>query len=397
MKVEEGEGEPKEIEDDIMVDPAEFFTMIGQGLEIDNEGAILPHVSVHAMNGSHDFRTMRVTVSVKGKVVHVLIDTGSAHNFLNLNTSKKLGCVMTAISHFSISVADGKKIQSNYVCKKLAWKMQGVSFDSDILVLPIGGCNMVLGIRWQITLGNIMWNFRRLKMEFTIMGRKLSLREIQPTAVKMVHQDNMDKLLAKLTELCMILFGVYKEKENGSMLSIETVPDSDVEGVNDLECILEEYSGLFEVPKDLPPFRLYDYKIILQDGTSPINIRPYRYPIVQKDEIEKMIEDMLHSGVIRHIRFLPNLSIRITQRVSEHANVTKDGLRKPPPSMSRENGIETVIGPELVVGEIIDGGGEVFSGVEDLTTVRGDDNTCVNLFKGNKLVEKEIGLKFISP
>ncbi|XP_049345420.1 uncharacterized protein LOC125809928 [Solanum verrucosum] len=300
MEVEEGEGEPKEMEDDIMVDPTEFFTMIGQGLETDNEGAILTHVSVHAMNGSHDFRTMRVTMSVKGKVVHVLIDTCSTHNFLDLNTAKKLGCVMIAISPFAVSVADGKKIQSNYVCKKLAWKMQGVSFDSDMLVLPIGGCNMVLGIQWLITLGDIMWNFRRLKMEFTIMGRKISLRGIQPAAVKMVHQDNMDKLLAKPAELCMISFGVYKEEKSGSLLSIEAVPDSDVEGVNDLECILQEYSDLFEVPKDLPPSRFHDHKIILQDGTSPINIRPYRYPTAQKDEIERMVEDMLHSGVIRH-------------------------------------------------------------------------------------------------
>jgi len=150
--------------------------MIDQDLETNIEGAILPHVSVHAMNGSHDFKTMRVTVSVKGKAVHVLIDTGSTHNFLDLNTSKKLGCVMTTISPFAVSVADGKKIQSNYVCKKLDWKMQGVSFDSDMLVLPIGGCNMVLGIQWLITLGDIMWNIRRLKMEFTFMGAQNFLK-----------------------------------------------------------------------------------------------------------------------------------------------------------------------------------------------------------------------------
>ncbi|KAH0663643.1 hypothetical protein KY285_028630 [Solanum tuberosum] len=131
MEVEEGEREPKEIEDDIMVDPAEFLTMIGQGLETDNERAILPHVFVHAMNGSHDFKTMRVTVSVKGKAVHVLIDTSSTHNFLDLNTTKNLGCVMTTISHFAVSVADGKKIQSNYVCKKLAQNMIKIHADKE--------------------------------------------------------------------------------------------------------------------------------------------------------------------------------------------------------------------------------------------------------------------------
>ncbi|PHT68550.1 hypothetical protein T459_28037 [Capsicum annuum] len=153
-----------------MVDLAGFFTMIGQELETGENGSILPHVSVHAMNGVHDFRTMRVTVFVKEKVVHVLIDTRSTHNFLDLNTARRLGCMLTTISPFVVSVADRKKIQSNY----------GMTFDSDMLVLPIGGCNMVLGIQWLISLGDIMWNFKKLKMEFNIKGHKISLREYNP-------------------------------------------------------------------------------------------------------------------------------------------------------------------------------------------------------------------------
>lgn len=116
------------------------------------------------MNGLHDFRTMRVTVSVKGKVLQVLIDSSSTHNILDLNTAKKLGCVLIVISLFVVYVANGKMVQSNYICKKLIWKMQGVSFDFDMLVLPIGGYNMVLEIQWSITLGDVMWNFKKLKM-----------------------------------------------------------------------------------------------------------------------------------------------------------------------------------------------------------------------------------------
>ncbi|XP_075103740.1 uncharacterized protein LOC142178308 [Nicotiana tabacum] len=105
MEVEE-EIEEVELEDEVMLDSPELITMIGQGLETNVEGSILPHVSVHAMNGLHDFRTMRVIVSVKGKDVRVLIDIGSTHNFLDLNTGNKLGCVLTTID---VSVADGKK------------------------------------------------------------------------------------------------------------------------------------------------------------------------------------------------------------------------------------------------------------------------------------------------
>lgn len=129
------------------------------------------------------------------------IDTSSTHNFLDLNTAKRLGCVLTAIAPFGVYLDDEKKVQSNYVCKKLNWKMQWVTFDFDMLVLPIGGCNIVLGIQWLITLGDIMWNFKKLKMEFSVLGHKVSLRGMQPAVVKMIQHHSMEKLLANPAKL----------------------------------------------------------------------------------------------------------------------------------------------------------------------------------------------------
>lgn len=66
MEVDEGI-EPVELEEEMMLDPVELLTTITHGLETASEGSILPHVFVHAMNGIHDFRTMRVTTSIKEK------------------------------------------------------------------------------------------------------------------------------------------------------------------------------------------------------------------------------------------------------------------------------------------------------------------------------------------
>ena len=56
---------------------------------------------------------------------------------------------------------------------------------------------------------------------------------------------------------------------------------------------------MFEEPRGLPPYRIHDYKIILKEGIKPINVRPYRYTIVQKDVIEKLVQEMLDSEVIQ--------------------------------------------------------------------------------------------------
>lgn len=36
-----------------------------------------------------------------------------------------------------------------------------------------------------------------------------------------------------------------------------------------------------------------------KEGGNPVSVCPYRYPQIQKEEIEKMVRDMLLAGIIR--------------------------------------------------------------------------------------------------
>lgn len=123
-----------------------------------------------------NYRTMRVNGSIKGQKVHILISSGSTHNLIDANTVNRLGCTVASISPVTVVVADGSKIQCEKTCVDLKWKMQGQEFQDDVLVMPLNGCQMVLGIQWLILLGPIIWNFKQLSMEFTVGNKKVVLR-----------------------------------------------------------------------------------------------------------------------------------------------------------------------------------------------------------------------------
>ena len=60
-----------------------------------------------------------------------------------------------------------------------------------------------------------------------------------------------------------------------------------------IQNLLLEYADVFEEPKTLSPHRQLDHEIHLLPNAAPVNIRPYRYPHFQKNDIEKQIAEML--------------------------------------------------------------------------------------------------------
>ncbi|KZV26149.1 peroxidase 64 [Dorcoceras hygrometricum] len=68
----------------------------------------------------------------------------------------------------------------------------------------------------------------------------------------------------------------------------------------ELRELIDRYGKLFEEPQGLPPKRRREHAIILKEGSEPVQVRPYRYAHHQKDEIEKLVSQMLQAGVIQH-------------------------------------------------------------------------------------------------
>jgi len=158
--IEEGEGGEEQVE----------------GL-VEAEGYVLqeeeqPLISLQALQGLNAYQTMKVQGRVGSQPLHILIDSGSTHNFLDTTTAKKLRCELLKIPPLAVAVANGAQLQCQMVCKGFNWRLGEESYITDTYIVPLESCDMILGVQWLITLGSIAWNFDRLTMEFVYKGRR---------------------------------------------------------------------------------------------------------------------------------------------------------------------------------------------------------------------------------
>ncbi|KAH9699108.1 hypothetical protein KPL71_024219 [Citrus sinensis] len=235
-------------------------------------------VSLHAMSGAVSHQTMRIKGNIKKKGIIILIDSGSTHNFLDVSVAKWTGCEVQQDKPLMMAVANGSKIASAATCKQLVWSMQGREFRADMRLIPLGGCDMVLGIQWLSQLGPILWDFKNLWMEFKWEGRRMVLRGSTAGPLKLVSAIHMQKDLKQVPQVAAAhIFSLLLEPCINSTTT-EIITDEPAE----LQHLLKKYHGVFMEPKGLPPPRVQDHRIPLLPDSVPPNIRPYRYPYVQK-------------------------------------------------------------------------------------------------------------------
>lgn len=65
----------------------------------------------------HPYKNMRVKGTAKKRTIHILIDSGTTHNFLDLSLAKGLGCKLNEIDPVDITVAHGNHIFCAYKCQ----------------------------------------------------------------------------------------------------------------------------------------------------------------------------------------------------------------------------------------------------------------------------------------
>jgi hypothetical protein len=68
---------------------------------------------------------------------------------------------------------------------------------------------------------------------------------------------------------------------------------------HDLQSILSQHQDIVNKPHALlPSHDIHDHSIPLVLGSLPPNVHTYHHPFSQKNEIEKIVQELLEAGVI---------------------------------------------------------------------------------------------------
>ncbi|GJX59479.1 retrotransposon-related protein [Tanacetum coccineum] len=183
------------------------------------KGECYPEISLNALTSVPTYNTKRVIGNVGKHLLHMLYDTGSTHNFLDLFTAKKLGCKLRKTYPLQVTVAGG-----------------------------------------------------RGRKKMCVRGTRQS--ELQWMSGKKLHKQSL------LSISCVWPVATLHLMHTAEALNPESKPE--------LKLLLQEFEDVFAIPSTHPLQRSFDHKIPLKDESTVVNIRPYRYPPIQKDVIKTM-------------------------------------------------------------------------------------------------------------
>lgn len=126
-------------------------------------------------------------------------------------------------------------------------------------------------------------------MQFCYRGKEVKLRGESMITSTPLKGRKLNKLMLANTVSEFYHLQVLEERDRQSQSNL---PEA-------IKNLLEQHSEIFQEPQTLPPVKPIDHRIPLDPAAKPVCVRPYRYPQFQKTEIERLLEEMYSTGIIR--------------------------------------------------------------------------------------------------
>ncbi|KAA3488013.1 Retrotransposable element Tf2 [Gossypium australe] len=215
-----------------------------------------------------------------------LIDIGSTHSYVASSASGTLR-LESEITPRAITVVSplGQSAVVDKLYREVPLEVQGIVFRTDLMELPFGEFDLILGIDWLVKYqANLDCATKRMMLKTPEDDEVLVIGERGNCLSNVVTALRVERMVRKGCEAVLLFVRALKAKE----LTV-----GDVRMVKEfLDVFPEELPGL-------PPDRDVEFGIDLFPGTTPVSIAPYRMVPNELVELKAQIQELLDGGFIR--------------------------------------------------------------------------------------------------
>lgn len=275
----------------------------------------LPNILFHALIGQLVPSTLKLAAKINGHPVTLLIDGGSTNNFIHDQLASHLGLTIQPSQHLRVTVGNGESMTCAGLCSQVPLHVDQSTFLVDLLLLPIYGADIVLGVQWLSGLGPITFDYTHLWMVFQHADQRIRFQGVTQPSMHYLIPSNFSKISANGNPQFFQLTIEPKQPRHSLSASDPAAPP---QFLTALHALLQHHATIFSTPTGLPPERHVDHRIPLITGASPVNVRPYRYPYFQKSEIEKLVSAMLTEGIIQPSTSPFSFPVLLVKKKMEH-------------------------------------------------------------------------------
>lgn len=198
-------------------------------------------------------------------------------------------------------VGNGDCLTCDKLCPAVPLRIQTHTFIIPCYLLPIKGADVVLGLDCLATLGQVSTNFATPSLSFIYHNLPITLTSNPSALSQPISYNHLNHVSHTQSIAASLSLNHFNLPDQQDILTVTSTPSPDdlANLPPKIQELLISLSDLFLHPKELPPIRPHDHYINLLPNTKPVNVKPYRYPYLQKATIVKLIIKMLNEGIIK--------------------------------------------------------------------------------------------------
>lgn len=223
-------------------------------------------LSLNSFNGCSSAQTMKVKGTILGREVVILADSGASHSFISSSLVTDMDLLRDLTVRHQIQVGNIMIFRQEGVCRSVQVLIQGHKVVENFFPFELGNVDLVLGVTWLRTLGEVQADWTRFMLKFREGSQWVCLQGDPALCYTKVEVHSIVRSLLCEQSGVLLETGLVSNEERDFLADL--VP-------SELAEIVDQFRSVFELPEGLPPRHAREHHIVLRAGVSPPNIRPY--------------------------------------------------------------------------------------------------------------------------